>query len=230
MGVLDQVMQLKGQGMSDAEITDNLQQQGVSPKDITDAMNQAQIKNAVAAENPGEAAPTPGVPPAELPSGPGGAYSPQTQDIGAAEAGAYPQGELAQAAPAEYYEEGAYPAEAGAPSTGVTDSDTIIEIANQVFSEKIKKMQKQVDDIVELKTVVQVKVDSIDTRLKRIEKIIDTLQIKVLEKVGSFGREIATTKKEVAMVEDSLGKIVKGRTASKPIKKVVRKTPSRKRK
>ena len=47
MGTLEQVMQLKNQGMADAQIIGALQQQGISPKEINDAISQAQIKSAV---------------------------------------------------------------------------------------------------------------------------------------------------------------------------------------
>ena len=215
MGVLDQVMQLKNQGYGEQDIIDSLSQQGISPKEITDAMNQAKIKNAVSStEGPGatEAAPTPQPTAGAEP----GYYTPQTQEMG----GAYPT----QAAP-EYYEEGAY-----APATSGMDSDTIIEIANQVFTEKIRKTEKRIEELEELKTLVKVKVDSIDERLKRIEKMIDTLQVQVLEKVGSYGRELQSTKKEVSMLENTLGKTIKAKAGTHIKTRTKKKTTSRKRK
>ncbi|HJX50704.1 MAG TPA: hypothetical protein VJ438_04535 [Candidatus Nanoarchaeia archaeon] len=187
MGVLDQVMQLKSQGFNDSEIVNALQQQGVSPKEITDAINQAQIKNAVSAEYPEEA---PGAEPISTAAVEGG-YTPQTQEIG----GYAPQGQ-------EYYQEQGYAQQ----PTGI-DSDTIIEIANQVFSEKNKKTEKTLSELSELKTLAQVKIENIDERLKKIEKIIDTIQIKILEKIGSYGEELQTTKKEMAMMQDSFRKV-----------------------
>jgi len=196
MAVLDQVMQLKGQGMGDDDIVNNLQQQGVSPKEITDAINQAQIKNAVTG-GPGDA-------PAQAPAAPtaGGEefYTPQTQEAPADYAA--PQG--------EYYEEGAY-----APAQGGLNSDTMIELANQVFAEKMKKPEKLLSELNEFKELSKVKLDHMEDRLKRIEKIIDTLQIKILEKVGSYGSDLRKTKKEVAMIEETIGKIAKKSKTSK---------------
>ena len=61
----------------------------------------------------------------------------------------------------------------------------------------------------------------------RIEKIIDTLQIKILEKVGSYGRDLASTKKEMSMMQSTFGKAAKKapkkKTSSK--KKTARKVP-----
>jgi len=197
MGVLDQVTQLKNQGMSDTQITENLQQQGISPKEITDAINQSQIKNAVSAENP--AGTPPGPPEAAAPVATAGAetYTPQTQEVGAG----YPS---PTATGQEYYSEAGYGAY---PAAAATDSDTMIEIANQVFSEKIKKIEKTIDELNEFKTMASVKIDNIDERLKKIEKIIDTIQIKILEKVGSYGKELQTTKKEMSMMQDSFRKL-----------------------
>jgi len=202
MTTLEQVTQMRSQGIDDNQIVENLQQQGVSPKEITDAINQANIKSAVAGNpgNPGEAAPAP-----EAAAGAAGtaAYAPSTQEA-AAEAGygGYDAG---------------YAPEAGGAG-GYADSGTMVEIANQVFSDKSKKIQDQVDDLNEFKTMTQTKVDSVDERLKKIEKMIDTLQIKILEKVGSYGKELEATKKEVSMVEETLGKVTKG-MASKKSKK-----------
>ncbi len=196
MGVLDQVMQLKSQGMNDEEIVGNLQQQGISPKEINDAMNQAQIKNAVYAEDQSYEAPSPiSEAGAEEPQ-----YAPQTQDMS--------QGYEQQAGQG-YYQE-AYP-----QAQQAMDSDTIIEIANQVFLEKTKKIEKTIDELNEFKTLGQVKIDSIDERLKRIEKIIDTIQIKILEKIGSYGEELKTTQKEMSMMQDAFRKTgIKHKTSS----------------
>jgi transcriptional regulator len=187
MGTLEQVMQMKNQGMSDEEIAGTLQQQGISPKEITDAMNQAQIKNAVYAEDQGYEAPSP-VAAAGAEEAP---YTPQTQEMAG-------QGQYMP-------EQGYYQEQYAAPAAGI-DSDTIIEIANQVFSEKIKKSEKTIDEFNEFKALAQVKIDSIDDRLKRIEKIIDTIQIKILEKIGSYGEELSSTKKEMSMMQESFRK------------------------
>ncbi|MBU2615491.1 MAG: hypothetical protein KKC19_00105, partial [Nanoarchaeota archaeon] len=91
---------------------------------------------------------------------------------------------------------------------GLSDADTIIEIAEQVFIEKIKNIQKKVDDLTEFKTLSEVKIDNISDRLKRIENTIDKLQADVLEKVGSYGRGIESVKREMDMVQESFGKVV----------------------
>ena len=47
MSVLEQITQMKNQGVPDDDIVKQLQEQGISPKAINDALNQAEIKKAV---------------------------------------------------------------------------------------------------------------------------------------------------------------------------------------
>src|SRR4030042_722700 len=58
MGVLDQIMQMKRQGIPDEQIVNGLAQQGISPREINDALKQAQIKNAVSDYGEGDLQPS----------------------------------------------------------------------------------------------------------------------------------------------------------------------------
>jgi len=210
MGVLEQVTQMKNEGIPEQEIAGRLRQQGVSPREINDALNQAQIKNAVS-----DTGVSGGMQPSVMSSGsteqtsstysPQDSYIPQPQQAQqeySSQQDYYPQ--------QDYYQEGGYDYGDYAPETNNTD--TMIEIAEQVFSEKIKKMQKQLTEMNEFKTLAQTKIDSTAERLKKIETIIDKLQIAILDKVGSYGRSLETIKKEMSMMQDSFGKMVKHTT------------------
>lgn len=120
------------------------------------------------------------------------------------------QGQQEQYQPEQYApQEEYYPQqEYGYSEPGIGDTDTIIEITEQVFSEKIKTIQKQVEDLNEFKVLAQTKIDNISDRLKRIELNIDRLQAEILEKVGSYGRGLEGIKKEMGMMQESFGKIV----------------------
>ena len=214
MGTLDQVTQMKNEGRTDQEISGALQQQGISPKEITDALSQAQIKNAVAGESPMPQEMN--YPDQAIPSQPQGQYTPSTQEIPEGsmqgmdqfqqgQGGAYPPEQYSQ----DPYAGGGY--DQGYPeqyAPAATDADTMMGIAEQVFSEKTKKMKKQIDEIAELKTLTQTKLDSIAERLKRLESMFDKLQINILEKVSDYGKGFEQTKKEVKMIQDSFGKMV----------------------
>jgi len=195
MGILEEIMQMKNQGIANEEIVNSLQEQGVSPKEINDALSQAQIKSAVYdTGTPSEQ---------DYLNQQQGNYAPQTQEIQEQETYAPSPEQYSQ--PQEGYQQEEY--NDYAPSEGI-DSNTIIEIAEQVFSEKIKKIQKQVEDISEFKTLAQTKIDNTSERLKRIETTIDKLQITILEKVGSYGKNLENIKKEMSMMQNSFGKMI----------------------
>jgi len=195
MTILEQVTQLKKEGVADEEIVNRLQQQGITPKQINDALSQTQIKSAVTAE------PLQGMQPSVMQQEQTPApYTPQTQEMPTQE---YPT-QQGYTQPQEYY-----PQEAYTDYSSATDTDTIMEIAEQVFSEKIQKTQKKLDSIEEFKVLAQTKIENIQERLKRIETMIDKLQIDILAKVGSYGQGLQTAKKEMKMMQDSLGKVIK---------------------
>jgi hypothetical protein len=91
---------------------------------------------------------------------------------------------------------------------GLYDTDTIIEISEQVFSEKIKKEQKQINSLNEFATLIETRITNDHERLKRIESIIDKLQIAILEKIGSYGKNLESIKSEMGMMQESFEKMV----------------------
>jgi len=194
MGVLEQVTNMKGSGMSEQEIVNDLSQRGVSPQEIDDALKQAQIKNAVSDDggmqqvNPDQPyqpqayeAPSQQYAPEEQ-----AAYQPQEQQYAQAEQQQYAQG-----------------------ASGI-NADTVMEMADQVFSDKIKKFQKILDATSEAAILLQTKFENISERLKKIEGTIDRLQIAILEKVGSYGQNLESIKKEMGMMQDSFSKMISG--------------------
>lgn len=216
MGTLEKIMQMKSRGISEPEIIESLRQEGVSPKEISDALNQASIKSAVSDDNkmeeqtppptpnPNEQVPVQGqdtlvqneylVPPSDVPS------QQETQE---------------QIPQQDYYSQEAYDPYSSAGMGGYEtavgyegNSDTMIEIAEQVFSKKMKKFQKQLDDASELKALTETKINHISERLKRIESIIDKLQMTVLEEVGSYGKNLEGIKREMSMMQESFGKMI----------------------
>lgn len=214
MGVLDQVTKMKKQGIADEEIVNNLSSQGVSPREISDALKQAQIKNAVSStDDMGDEMQPSMMPEGEVPSPNAEEYQPTQyqpqqnyqQDYNQQ----YTPSVQEEYAPQQYQpqQQQYYPQENYAPSAG-SDTDTIIEIADQLFSEKIKKFQNQIDSTSEASTLLQTKLENVSERLKKIETMIDKLQIAILEKVGSYGQNLESVKKEMSMMQDSFSKMV----------------------
>jgi len=208
MGVLEQVIQMREQGMPDQDIVSQLQEQGIHPRSISDALNQANIKSAVGGganedmeqmQYAAEDIPTP----EGLPKYPTGNQE-YAEDIYVPQVQTQPKQYSYQGSDSQAYN---YPQEGGEQYYSGTDADTMVEIAQQVFIEKIKKIQHQLDSLNEFRAIYQTRVDGIYERLKRIESVMDRLQTAILEKVGSYGAGIESVKKELSMVQDSYAKI-----------------------
>ncbi|MFH1311200.1 MAG: hypothetical protein ABIH65_02235 [Nanoarchaeota archaeon] len=241
MSVLEQVIEQMNNGISEDEIASSLREQGVSPDSITEALGQAKIKTAISSEDmneyngdvepsimrPGraESLPTEGeISDEDLTPPSPSTFQAQreglplhrdvTEEYVPTEEYYSPTQQYQQPEYAPQYQQPEYiqqQPEYGYPSQ-TTDTDTMIEIAEQVFSEKIKSIQKHIEDLNELKTLMQSKVENISDRLKRIEVNIDRLQAEILEKVGSYGRGLDNVQKEMSMMQDSFGKMVSGLT------------------
>jgi len=208
MGILEQVIQMKEQGIPENEILGKLQEKGIAPKAIQDALSQAQIKHAVSekedAEN-GLPVPKPQVPKPYIPKTKELAeeemYVPKPQEISEQES--YPQ--YPQEQPQEFYQQENY---GPYPEIEEDNTNTLIEISEQVFSEKIQKVQKQVESFNEFKALAQIKIDNTEKRLQRIETMIDKLQISILDKIGSYGENLGNIKKEMSMMQNSFTKMI----------------------
>ncbi len=209
MGLLEEINYMKNHGMNEQEILSRLQEKGISPREIDDAFNQMKIKNAVSAENSDVNNPSIMTGrPRDLPIPAQSLYIPKTQEIENPPEELYaPQpegGETQYGTQEEYYPQEQYEeSEAGA-----YDTDTLIEIAEQVFSEKIKKEQKQIESLNEFATLAETQLSNNHERIKRIEAVMDKLQIGILEKIGSYGKNLESIKNEMEMMQDSFGKII----------------------
>jgi hypothetical protein len=196
MSVLEQITEMKNQGIQNEEIMNKLTEKGISKNEITEALSQSQIKNAVSDNTNPET-----LQPSIMEQG---NSQPMTQEMSEQETYSPQQAQEyyppQEGYPQENYQEGYSP-------EGV-DTNTIMEISEQVFSEKIREMEKQVDKINEFKVLTETKVENISERLKKIEKIIDKLQISILDKVGSYGKNLEGIKKEMSMMQDSFGKVI----------------------
>jgi hypothetical protein len=203
MGTLETIIQMQQNGMTDPQIVATLQQQGISPKDINDGINQAKIKTAVSdpqvPQEPSQEqypieqqAGTPEQPQQQE------AYAPQPEpqvDPNQQQEQYYqatPQAYSGQ----EYYQQGAY------------NTETITEIAEQVFTEKFKQFTEKTGDLAEFKNSTQDKIAEFDQRLKRIESTIDEIQKAIIQKIGEFGEDASTIKRDLNNLHDTTSKLM----------------------
>jgi hypothetical protein len=220
MGILDEINNMRNQGIDEKSIIANLQERGVKPKAIQEAFNQMRIKKAVSSEA-GEEGMEPSIMKEGMKSESELApplYIPKTQEINHESEIVY---EPNSSQTSQFNEDleapqfGQYNQEEYVPQEGYDqqeargyDTDTFIEIAEQVFSEKIKKEQKQLDSLNEFAILTEARISNDHERIKRMETIIDRLQASILEKVGSYGRNLESIKNEMGMMQESFQKMV----------------------
>lgn len=196
METLDRVMDMKMAGLSEEEIARQLQNDGVSPKDINEALSHARIKYAVN-EDQNNQSPQ-GMQPSMM----------QTQDPQNQVQNNYPQEQIQtpqysqtyqqqypqeyqnnqNQVPQNYYQETpqAYSNQDYYYPSGIQDTQTISEIAEQIVIEKTEKINKKINEITSFNNFAQSKMEDIDNRLKRIENSIDKLQQAIIGKIGEF--------------------------------------------
>jgi len=242
MSALEQITNLKQQGKSDQEIINVLQTQGVSPKEITEGLAQAQVKSAVTGQNVpspqgmqasimqtppkprGQELQPPRPPDFQTPTLQGQQpYIPQQESYMPPQ----PTQDFQTQSPLQNSQDFYLPESGGYEPEGY-ETDTMIDIAEQVFAERMSEISKQLDSLKELKTLTESRVKHIEERLLKIESIIDKLQIEILKKVGSYGDNLQSIKNEMSMMQNSFGKIVNplvNRATQKttPVKKTISK-------
>ena len=196
MALIESVKQMQQQGLSDAEISQKLQEQGANPKEIEDAINQAKIKAAIFDSSNYEQTGQDSVI-GNNKMQPSINSQPSAQEVQA------PQQQEYYYTPEQYPQQEYYqPPQQGA------SPETISEIAEQIVVEKISEIKKTTSNLIDFKTIIEAKVSSIDSRLKKIESTIEKLQSSIIGKVGDFGQAIEDIKNEMYGMEESFSKVI----------------------
>ncbi len=82
-------------------------------------------------------------------------------------------------------------------------SDLVTEISEQVVNEKLSAMKDKLETAIDFRTVAEARLSGMNDRLMRIEKIIDALQISLLQKVGEYVNNTVDIKKELEETQKS---------------------------
>lgn len=94
------------------------------------------------------------------------------------------------------------------------DAETIAEISEQILAEKLSSIRGQLEAILDLKNTTEAKLLSMDERLKKIEKIIDRLQLSILQKVGEYVTNVEDIKKEMQETQKSFKSLLNAKEAT----------------
>lgn len=201
MALVNQVLELQQQGLSESEIIQKLIEQGNNPLEINQAIEQSKIKAAVAQSN------------SEMPESIEGGVQGMQQSV--MEEGQMPapqqqfQEYLAPEQPQQQYAEYPYPQpQEQYSSYQPASTENLTEITEQIIEEKINEIRKKLADISNYKLITDRKIKNIDERLKKIESYIEELQMKILGKISSSAESIQDVKKEMELMQDSFSKVI----------------------
>lgn len=221
MSTLDDVRKMQEEGKSEQEIKTALQSRGLSEKEISETLSQFQIKGAVSGEKQKQELPPVPSPQktSALPQGETAvaqAKAPATQEDIDSEQGQISMMSAPQQSPQEeseeIFSEDPQEQEAFYQSQAPQDygysqpqysSDTISEISEQIISEKLSPIRTELEKTLDLKTTIDSKISYIEERLKRIESIIDKLQLSILQKVGDYATDVSDIKREMVETQKS---------------------------
>lgn len=202
MAVLETVLELQKRGYDNSTIVDLLKEKGVSPKEIMNALSQANVKSAVDSEkdeikqmNDAQASMQPSMmeqeSPAQIPAPQAQPEQPQEQYIyptPAAYSEQYPQYQQPQAAYQGY------------------ETETISELAEQIVIEKLSDTNKKLSSLAEFRRIAEAKIEDMGQRIRKIESTIENLQMSILSKIGSYGKNLDDIKTEMQAMQGTFSK------------------------
>ncbi len=187
---MEEVKKLLDSGMSDVEVVSSLENEGYTSEEASNALAQAKIRYAVSEQNQQNS---------EQEMQPSVLSSNQQQTV--EETPDYQQ--YNQAIPQEYQQQYQqnysqqdyqnYPQYSYSSSS----SDAVSEIAEQIVSEKFSQIKNQLEKSIDMRNTMETKLNYIDERLKRLERIIDKLQMSILDKVTSQMSNVEDIKREL---------------------------------
>lgn len=202
MGLLEEVQRMRSTGMQDDQIVLKLQEQGNPYRAISEAMSQSKIKQAIEEpELPLPPMPSDMQPQQEYQSENMQEMQPSIQTQQPEQQQEYFSG-YSPESQVQNFQQQNYEYSQG------LSSDTIMEISEQIVSEKLSDVRKKLEKMSNFKTELETKTEAIEDRLKRIEKIIDTLQASVLRKVGDYVTNVEDIKTELIETQKTFAKVL----------------------
>jgi len=216
MALLDRIQKMKQTGLSENQIANSLMQEGISPREVNDALGQSKIKSAISEQPPAqypttdesEMQPSIMEQPQEATSVPA---SPSYQEQSYAQGYAYPTEQGYYQDPNQQaYDQTAYEQDPNQPVyyQQAMDMETVRDIAKQEIEESLKNIKQDLDSLSKTKTEIKFQVQNLDSRLTKIESIIQELQSAIIRKMGEYGEAISGISEEVKATQNSFSKMI----------------------
>ena len=207
MGIFEEIKKMQDMGKSDQDIILLLQESGYGIKEASDAVAQARIKQAVSSQQDPTIVPQYENQDQEMMQSIVNQPSQIPAPIVQEEQKVQPQQQYPQYQQEQQYQTQQeqqmqysnqdYNQQYQQYDSSSSSADVITEIAEQIVSEKMSVLRKQLEIIIDLKNTNEAKLISIDERLKRLEKVIDHIQLSILQKVGEYVTNVEDIKKEM---------------------------------
>lgn len=236
MTTLEEVKSMQNQGIVEEQIVQALREKGRSYREIADALAQSRIKAAVEQPLEPEAGnyypdtqSTEGMQQSIMTLPPAPTQTPQQQEPyqdnspiispsqeqqlpvpmpqSESQPQQYPQSQFSPQTQ-DQYPPSAYDTSQQYSQSSSISQDIVSEIADQIVTEKFSEIKKHLEKVIDFRTSIDSKVESIDDRLKRIEKVIDTLQSSVLRKVGDYVTNVQDLKSELIETQKTFAKLL----------------------
>lgn len=210
MGTLEEIKKMKESNMTEEEIVESLESRGIPKQEIQSAISQSQIKQAVSSPpisqdyetigSPGQYSNFPASSTEELSEMRPSLLASQEQEEASQKQEYIRAPEPAFTIPQSQYPDYSQPYQQYSGDYSYAPSvspDTITEIAEQALAEGISPLKDHVNKLIDAKNTLSIKLEHLSSRLERIEKIIDRLQLSVLQKVGEYVNNVDEIKREL---------------------------------
>jgi hypothetical protein len=195
MGLTEEIQQLKEQGTSDEIIEPVLLRKGYSKAEIGKALAASTIKGAVTAPGIDELQPSLG----------SSTESVQEETSPPAPYQGYPSSEQVYA---EQYPSDQY------ASSGVS-AETMAEVAEQAVEALLVKRDTTLAELASFKAQGEAQLRTLEERIKRIEGLLDKMQLAILQKVGDQLTNLEDIKREVIETQKTFKALAPQRASEK---------------
>lgn len=212
MAIIDEIKRMQSEGKSDQDITLLLQEEGYGIKEVSDTIAQTNIKKAVTGtttQNDESMTSTysldqtQGLQQSMISETPTEEEAPRQSNQNQGYQQQQPYLPQQQEQYQQDYGQGYQQQYPSYDPASASNSDVVTDIAEQIVTEKLMDIRKQLEITIEMKSTIDSKLLAMDDRLKRIEKVIDRLQLSILQKVGEYMTNVDDIKKEMIETQRS---------------------------
>lgn len=202
----EEVFRMKKEGLSNEDISRNLEEKGYDPQEISESINQLNIRSGIGGY-PDEGAPISGA----------GGFQPSVLDQEEIPVPTPPSPQ-ARTTPATMLQpsmpQPIMPSYEAPPTYGRPSGEESEELVEAIIDEKWQEVSNTLGELNLWKSKVDDDLTSIKQEILRISHRFDNLQKAVLEKVSAYSKDIAEVGTEVKALERVLQNIIKPLTTN----------------